>query len=113
MVAFAAESGTEAYSGQGLNSLFTAALLDNIATHGHVADVRDLLQVHVRASLQAATEHQMPWVTSSLGPTPRCLVCLGASLRMSESMDVSVGAIVQPLVALFQEQVRLMHCSER
>jgi uncharacterized caspase-like protein len=63
-IAFSTQPGNVALDGDGRNSPFTRALLDNIAEPR--ADVHAVMR-RVRASVQAATrEQQLPWENSSL-----------------------------------------------
>ncbi len=115
IVAFAAGSGFPAFQPEGTaehkHSYFTAALLDSISNRGHLDDMRTLLQDHVRARVVDATRGaQVPWVTTSMDPTPRYLVQLGSNLallvRPTLVPGVTVGEVVGPLVTAIEKQVR-------
>ena len=75
---------------------------------GHLDDMRTLLQDHVRASVVDATSGaQVPWVTTSMDPTPRYLVQLGSNLALHSTLapGVTLGEVVGPLVAAIEDQV--------
>ncbi len=71
--------------------------------------MRTLLQDHVRASVVDATSGaQVPWVTTSMDPTPRYLVQLGSNLALHSTLapGVTIGEVVGPLVTAIEDQVR-------
>jgi hypothetical protein len=115
-VAFAAMSGTEAYDldGRNRNGIFTAALLECIRSHGHLENIQKLLSSRVRDAVIAATSKppwskpQVPWVSSSMGSTPRYLVQLGSNLPLHSTLapGTTVGDVAVPLVRAMEEQVR-------
>ena len=110
IVAFAAGSGSPAFEPEDTAGPrnFTAALLDCISARGHLDDMRTLLLDHVRASVVAATSGaQVPWVTTSMDPTPRYLVQLGSNLALHYTLapGVTIGEVVGPLVSAIEDQV--------
>ena len=116
VVAFAAMSGSPAYDcgAHSRNGNFTAALLDCIESHGHLENIQALLSSRVRDAVVEATSEppwskpQVPWVSSSMGSTPRYLVQLGSNLPLHPTLApcITVGEVVGPLVTAIEKQVR-------
>ena len=115
VVAFAAMSGSPAYDygAHSRNGNFTAALLDCIPSHGHLENMQALLSSRVRDAVVAATSKppwpkpQVPWVSCSMGSTPRYLVQLGSTLTLHSAiaLGVTIGEVVWPLVRAMEDQV--------
>lgn len=121
ILVFASMSHTAAFELAGVkNSLFTTALLDCIRLHG-TEEVSSLIKNHVHPAVKSLceTEHgvdQVPWTTSSIGPTPRRFVQLGSTLpvrfRPSCDLRATLGSVVSPLLKEFKEKVcaRALFC---
>jgi hypothetical protein len=115
-VAFAAMAGSQAYdfAAHNRNGSFTSGLLGCIGSHGHLESVQALLAHRVRDAVVAATSKppwpmsQVPWVSSSMGSTPRFLVQLGSNLPLHSTLapGVTIGEVVGPLVTAIEHQVR-------
>ena len=109
-------SGSKAYdcASHSRNGSFTAVLLECIQSHGHLENIQTLLASRARDAVVAATskppwpKQQVPWVSSSIGSTPRCLVQLGSNLPMHSTLapGVTIGDVVVPLVGAMEDQVR-------
>ncbi len=116
VVAFAAMSGSRAYDcrSHSRNGSFTAALLECMQSHGHLESIQTLLASRVRDTVVAATSKlpwpttQVPWVSSSIGSTPRYLVQLGSNLPLHSTLapGVTIGEVAGTLVGAMEEQVR-------
>jgi hypothetical protein len=114
VVAFAAMAGSQAYdfAAHNRNGSFTSGLLDSISSHGHLESVQ-LLAHRVRDAVVTATSRppwpkpQVPWVSSSIGSTPRYLVQLGLNLPLHPTLapGVTLGQVAGPLVAAIDDQV--------
>ena len=114
-MAFAAMAGSQAYdfAAHHRNGSFTSGLLGCIGSHGHLESVQ-LLAHRVRDAVVTATSRppwptpQVPWVSSSMGSTPRFLVQLGSNLPLHSTLapGVTIGEVVGPLVSAIEDQVR-------
>jgi hypothetical protein len=73
--------------------------------------IQTLMASRVKDAVVAATSRplpQVPWVSSSMGATPRYLVQLGFNLPLHSTLapGVTVGEVVEPLVTAVEVQVR-------